>query len=139
MDYRNDGISESNILQNEFTSYLMICLQGRKRRYYKQKQKYACELPLNGYEEKLSIDSIENSMGHMPVLQQIEDEGLFQLLLHSTEKELKVLLMRILDERTFVDIAQELNLNQNTAKTIYSRLMKKIKNEKKGGSDSNEF
>lgn len=138
MDFKNDGISESNILQNEFTSYLMICLQGRKRRYYRQKKKYANELPLQAYEDEAGADSIENSICRMPVLQQIEDEQLFNLLLHSKEKELMILFMRSLGERTFVDIARELSLNQNTVKTAYNRLIKRIKAEIKG-SENDEF
>lgn len=132
---RNDGTSESNVLQNQFTAYLITAIKRRKIQYIESKTKLQQnEVPLE-IQDFLNQFKMEPDMtSELPFLDQLENAKLRQALEQSKERELYIFLSKVLDERSLVEIAKELDMEYNTVAAVYYRVIKKIKN-KLGGDD----
>lgn len=130
MNGHNDGISESNALQNQFTAYLITAIHRRKLQYIQdiaRKQKY--EHPFD-YCQNLEDSALEDEVTKkLPMAEQLENENLYKALSKTRERDLKILYMKVLEERSFVEIADEIGIGYNAAKAIYYRLIEKIKSE----------
>ena len=81
MASRNDGIGESNKLQNEFTTYLLTAIRNRKIRYLSSKEK------LCRYEQSLEIQDFlpefqttVDIFADFSILAQIENSRLQQAI-----------------------------------------------------------
>ncbi len=128
MNEYNDGISEANILQNQFTAYLMTAVHRRKLQYLQdnaRKQKY--ELPLDSFQELEGSDLNRDMANRLPVIQQFENVKLHKALSGARERELKILYMKVLEDKSFVEIAEEIGIGYNAVKASYYRLIEKIK------------
>lgn len=128
MNEYNDGLSEANILQNQFTAYLMTAVHRRKLQYLQdntRKQKY--ELPLDSFQELEGSDLNRDIANRLPVIQQFENVKLHKALSGARERDLKILYMKVLEDKSFVEIAEEVGLGYNAVKASYYRLIEKIK------------
>lgn len=128
MNEYNDGISEANILQNQFTAYLITAVHRRKLQYLQdnaRKQKY--ELPLDSFQELEGSDLNRDMANRLPVIQQFENVKLHKALSGARERELKILYMKVLEDKSFVEIAEEIGIGYNAVKASYYRLIEKIK------------
>ena len=132
MNEYNDGISEANILQNQFTAYLMTALHRCKLQYLKDKsKKQTYELPLESFPdlEKSDADLEHELTENLPIFQQLENLNLHRALSGARERDLKILYMKVLENKSFVEIAEEIGLGYNAVKASYYRLVEKIKAE----------
>lgn len=131
---KNDGTGEANILHNQFTAYLMTAIKRRKISYLKEKsQLYQMELALElcDFDAVMSMEADFSSV--LPILEQIENPLLLQALQQAKERELYIFLTRILDERSFVELSNELGISYKAATNSYYRFLERIKELLKGG------
>lgn len=131
----NNGAGESNILQNQFTAYLVTALRRRKVQYLRSK------LQIQQYETSLEIwDQIESLLTEpdlalgLPLIEQLENIRLQQALRQAKQRDLYIFLAKVLEDRSFVEIAGELGIAYNTVLSVYHRMIQKLKKEL-GGED----
>ena len=107
---KNNGKSESEIVQNLFTAYLTTAV----KRQHVQEQ---------GAEEDM--------FRGLPLPMQLEDSAFLYALKGINERERHVFLARVLDERSFESLAEEMGLGYKGVATIYYRAIGKIKKKMK--------
>ena len=126
----NEGIEESDILQNQFTACILIIIRRIKTKYMrikKQVQLYEQSLEILENDEDLLMNP--DMLLGLPIMEQIENEKLHTALTQAKAKERYILFAKAVDNRSFVDIAAELGIKPNTAAIIYYRLIKNLKHE----------
>ena len=122
--------NEPNILQYQFTAYLIVAIRNRKIQYLKslsKKWKNEQTTEFREYQE-LFISETDMLVG-LSVLDQLENMTLQQILFRSKKQEQYIFFARILSEKSFGDIANELGLNYKTVTSIYYRMLKRIRDE----------
>lgn len=137
----NNGIGESNILQNQFTAYLATAVLRRKIQYLQVKSKQQKhEIYLDNQEQRKEFRYIQDMMQHLSLLDQIESCELRRALECLKDREIHILMMKVLDERSFQEIADETGLGYKTISSIYYRLIKKLRDElDEQGGEGNEL
>lgn len=124
---RNKGQEEVEILQNQFTAYISIAVQRRRNDYVQQtirQQKAECLVEDIGAEQEYSEQEI---FDELPLLMQLENDALLYALKEINERERYVFLSRVLDEKNFETLADELGLGYKGVAAIYYRAIQKIK------------
>lgn len=135
MQKRNDGKTEHEILQNQFTAYLLTAVKRQKVNYLRRCGKLQrIEIPLELQEFDLFIQADIDLTEHLPFLEQIENPVLYTALLQARERDRYIFLTRVLDERSFLELSKELGLSYKATTHIYYRLIEKIK-EMMGGDE----
>ena len=126
----NDSQTSGEMLQNRFTAYLTAALQNCRYEYMEQlgnmhrgasMEEYVLDYAHYHLEDRLSDD--------MVVTLSFEDDNLFRALKALNERERRVFFGRVLDERSFEDLAQELGLSYKGAAAIYYRTIQKLRKE----------
>ena len=125
---KNNGKSETEILQNQFTAYLATAVQRRRNDYLQQ-------LDRRRQIESLTEDflfmpecSIEQDMFlGLPILMQLEDSVLLQALKELSERERYIFLARVLDGKSFETLAEETELGYKGVTAVYYRTAQKIR------------
>jgi len=128
MWHKNNGKSETEIMQNRFTAYLATAVQRRRNDYIQQ-------LDRRRQIESLTEDflfmpecSIEQDMLlGLPVLMQLEDSVLLQALKELSERERYIFLARVLDGKSFETLAEETELGYKGVTAVYYRTAQKIR------------
>ena len=127
---RNDGKSESNILQNQFTSYLLTAVRRCRIQYLRAKaQQYQYELSLELDDYRIPMGTEPDLLDRLPLFSQLEDHRLQGALEQAKERDLYILLARVLEERSFVELSEELGIGYKAVAAIYYRMVAKIKKE----------
>lgn len=128
MRQRNDGTGEANVLQNEFTAYLLTAIRRRKATYCKNRfERQRAEVYLDLYEfDAMSCVDLDLGAG-LPLLEQIDSPRLHQALLQAKERERYIFLARILNERSFIELAEELGISYKAASNSYYRFLERLK------------
>lgn len=131
MNYRNDGSNEINAVQNQFTAYLTKALRNVRAQYIRNKvRRLQMELAI---EELVYLEiPAEDQMEKMT-----DTEEVLAALHVIREKERYVVLARVIDEKGFETIAEELGMSYKGAAAIYYRAIHKLKHLL--GGDRNEF
>lgn len=117
---RNDGLTGDQILQNQFTAFLNTALCNTRKAYLRGKYRrckrecitdefFLC--PYDGEYTESAVDYAE----------------LYSALSAIREKERRVFLARVLDEKGFDEIARELGLSYKGAAAIYYRTIAKLR------------
>lgn len=117
---RNDGLTGDQILQNQFTAFLNTALCNTRKAYLRGKYRrckrecitdefFLC--PYDGEYTESAVDYAE----------------LYSALSAIREKERRVFLARVLDEKGFDEIARELGLSYKGAAAIYYRTISKLR------------
>ena len=117
---RNDGLTGDQILQNQFTAFLNTALCNTRKAYLREKYRrckrecitdefFLC--PYDGEYTESAVDYAE----------------LYSALSAIREKERRVFLARVLDEKGFDEIARELGLSYKGAAAIYYRTIAKLR------------
>lgn len=133
---KNNGTGEGNILQNQFTAYLLTAIKRRKITYIKECcDRQRVELYLDLYEFETKGGQKADMDSSLPLLEQIENPLLLQALLQAKERDRYILLARVLDERSFLDLAEELGVSYKVASNSYYRLLERIRRLMKGGCE----
>ena len=130
---QNDGVNKSDILQNQFTAYLKKAIRNSKIQYLKAKEKQRqleISLELQDYFTEFMI--LPDMLIELPIIEQIESYCLQRSLCRLKKKELHILFSKVLQNQSFVEIANELGLSYKSTTQIYYRMIRKIKNEIQG-------
>lgn len=127
-----NGQSEADILQNRFTAYLSMAIQRRRKNYMMRAAKlqqfeYLIEIP----EVNLEYDIMQEILEELPLLMQLENDALLNALKGLSERERQVFLARVLDEKSFEELAQEMGVGYKGVAAIYYRAVQKIRNRMK--------
>ena len=128
MRKQNDGKSADDILQNQFTAYLVTAVKRRKSLYIRKKaQRQQDELPLELYDFDMSLQGDTDLLTGFSLLEQIENPMLHLALLQARERERYIFLTRVLEERSFSDLAEELGISYKATTHSYYRFIERIR------------
>ena len=123
---RNNGVTENEILQNQFTAYVSRAIRNRKLRYIiNRDQKNSKELLFAQLEDFSTAE--EDKIGEL-----LEYEILRQALRQIKEKERVIVLARVVEEKSFREIAQEMNMTYKAVSNMYYRVMKRLREHMEG-------
>lgn len=128
MQKRNDGKTENNILQNQFTAYLLTAVKRHKINYLRRREKLQrLETPLELQDFDLFVQADTDLTQSLSLIEQIENPMLLAALMQARERELYIFLTRILDGRSFLDLSKKLGISYKAVTHIYYRFIEKIK------------
>lgn len=118
---------DQHITQNQFTAYLKKAVRFRRIRYLTNRSRITSnELPLTESEFALP-DKID-------IIQEIADyEAMQQAMKSIKEKERRILLARIVEEKDFDEIAKELGMTYKAVTSLYYRVLKKLRQHMEDG------
>ena len=132
----NDGNSESNILQNQFTAYLSTAIRRRKVQYMRSKmQMRQYEISLEIQELLMSFLDEPDMILALPLFEQLENMKLLKYLEQTKERDLYIFLAKVLEGRSLAEIAEELGVRYNTVAAVYYRMIERLKKELGGESE----
>lgn len=122
--HRNDGTDENHIAQNKFTAYLISAFLGHKQRYLEKKSKLYWNELLTLESETLPIDvdfdkELEQIYSCKDVLLLIENHKLQQYMAGLTERQTKILILRVIFELSFSQIGTLLKEDTTSVKNCY--------------------
>ncbi len=124
---KNTGSNEQDILQNQFTSYLSFAVSNARIDFIRAKiARLKREQVTDQYEILLTQEVME-------VEAIFENEALTQAIKDIREKERHVFLARVLDDKKFKEIAEELGMGEKGVAAIYYRTVKKLRDILEGG------
>lgn len=131
---RNSGRGEVEKLQNRFTAYLVTAVHRRKKDHiYMKSRQRQFEYYLEDCPVKLGIE--QDILDEIPLLMKLENANLLFALERLNEKERYVFLARVLDEKSFEDLGNELGLSYKGVAAVYYRAIHKIKDHMRRGEN----
>ena len=127
MQYRNDGSREEYQLQNQFTAYLQVALKRRKNACLSQRHRQQQhERPMEPDRRPISAKAWDDEyFRRMELL--MEYRAALEALDQLQKRERYILLARILEERSFTELAQELQIGYKGAAAFYYRALSRIR------------
>ncbi len=129
----NDGIGESNVLQNQFTAYLVIAVSRKKHRYQQsRKKRQISELSLDLQDHLPELQYVPDMLEAFPLLARLENIRLQQILERQKERDLYILFAKVFGECSFVEIAAELGMDYKAVTSAYYRMIARLKKELRG-------
>lgn len=124
---KNNGSDEHDILQNQFTSYLSFAVNNARIDFIRAKiARLKREQVTDQYELLFTQEVFEVELF-------LENEVLSQAIKDIREKERYVFLARVLDNKKFKEIAEELDMGDKGVAAIYYRTVKKLRDILEGG------
>lgn len=130
----NDGSNHINALQNQFTAYLSTALRRSKIRYLQKRDKQLQkEVSLEDFDFELSEPITPLHI----IIYAVDGEILRMALKKIKARERHILLARVIDEKSFAEIADELGMEYKTVTSAYYRVIVKLR--KQLGGDFDEF
>ena len=133
MQQRIDGLEESNRLQNHFTAYLIKAIQRQKKDYMNKKKRLLEHEVSDDFLEE--VDSSQNTLElleQLPVLMCLENMALLEAIESLNELERNILFARVLERRTYDELAQKLGLRYKGVSTAYYRVIQKLRRKLRG-------
>lgn len=133
MMYQNDGTGESNILQNQFTAYLKKAIHHSKIQYLSKislQKQYETSFEI---QDNKTVFQSEFEYASWPIIDQLDNDTFRQILEHQKKDDLYIFFAKVLENKSFVKIASELELSYRVVTMRYYRMIEKIKNELTGG------
>ncbi len=129
MIFKNDGVTEDEILQNTFTAYLQRAVSRRRKDYlWKLVHEQMARIRFC----RLQADRLQISERDLlPMLLQINNfnnDDFAIALQQLSYRELYIVLSVVIGERDYEDLSEELKLPYKTVATIYYRAKKKVRN-----------
>ena len=125
---KNNGKSETEIIQNQFTAYLATAVQHRRNDYLQQMDRRQQIESLTEDFMFMPECSIEQDMLlGLPVLMQLEDSALLHALRELSERERYIFLARAVDGKSFEMLAEETGMGYKGVAAVYYRTVQKIK------------
>lgn len=125
---KNNGKSETEILQNQFTAYLATAVQHRLGEYIQQiSRQQQTEFVTEVIEDSQKEDVEKDMLSELPLSMQLEDSALIHALKEVNDRERHIFFARVLDERSFESLAEEMGLGYKGVAAIYYRTIQKIK------------
>ena len=130
MNKRNDGKGPDNVAQNRFTAYLLVAMRNTRRMYLeKRKAILQHELPLDQIWDNNALIYEPDMLDFLSPLDQLEDPKLQALLNRASERDLHILVSRIVEDKSLREICQDLNTGFNTVSSAYHRLIRRLRRE----------
>ena len=115
---RNNG-KGINAVQNKFTALLKTALRNRRIDYILQQKRYYNEISLDEYIIAEKTDDF---------IQTIIDLDVVKIALKTlNEREKKIVLAHILEDKNFADIGLEFGLTYKGTATVFYRAMTKLR------------
>lgn len=132
MRQKNNGQNEAETLQNQFTAYLSMAIQRRRNKYILQamKQQQIESLTENPV-SNLEYDIVQEIFEELPLLMRLESDALLSALKELNEKERHIFLTRVLDEKSFEELADKMGLSYKGVAAIYYRALRKVRKRMK--------
>ena len=128
---KNDGLTGDHRLQNQFTAYVQRAVHNGCVDYlFKKIQPLKAEVPLEDMDDLVSEDTDF-------VLRLADYEDLRLALQKIQGRERYILLARVIDEKGFAQIADEVGLSYKGTAAVYYRTLDKLR--KLLGGDGNGF
>ena len=123
MNKRNTGITEQAIFQNEFTAFVTTSLDRSRTKYIRREAR----------RKNRTYEMDDERFALIPdgtdfVLDLCETDALAYALGQLDERERYVLLARVLEEKSFEEIADKLEIKYKGAAAIYYRTTAKLRN-----------
>lgn len=119
---RNDGFTDDHILQNQFTAFLNAALCNSRKTYLRGKYR-RCKWEF--ITDEFFAFCVSDEDDYIASLSDYAD--LYAALHFIKERERRVFLARVLDEKGFDEIAEELGLSYKGAAAIYYRTIAKLR------------
>ncbi len=119
MEKRNEGRSNVDIMQNQFTAYVQNALRNNRNKYRNDIRKKAMM--------QLSELYDATEMVNDDVLTFEETEVLFETLKKIQERERKIVYLRAVKEKSFGEIAAELGMKYSNVSMVYYRAIEKLR------------
>ena len=118
---------DQHITQNQFTAYLKKAVRFRRIRYLTNRSRITSN--------ELSLTESEFALpDKTDIIQEIADYEAMQQAMKSTkEKERRIVLARIVEEKNFYEIAKELGMTYKAVTSLYYRVLKKLRKYMEGG------
>ena len=133
---KNDEIIAKDEIQFRITNYLLTAIR-RKRKDYLSKICSCMEHEVVIDELLYQSDKTEyDELNTFMLMQRLDNTSLWHALSDLSERELYVLLERIVEEKTFSELSEELGLRYKGISAIYYRTIKKIRAAMKGDEKS---
>lgn len=128
---RNDGADQINALQNQFTAYITTSMHRGRLLYLRRKARlYQRETALEEFHIVL-LDETDS-------FEQLEvNQAIGNALKSIKEKERHIFLARIIEEKSFTEIASEMDMGYKGVAAVYYRTIEKLR--RLLGGDGNEF
>lgn len=124
----NSGPNAFCNLQKIFTAYVVHAVQHQRWQYLRRMDRY----PLmdewhDDLSAELSCITDKDIMAELPLLMRIENDALLYALKELTDRERDIFLSRVLDDKTFSQIAAKHGLHSRSAAMAYYRTIRKIR------------
>ena len=133
---KNDGTGEANILQNQFTAYLVTALHRQKVDYLRRRTRLIQhEFSVDFQEEWPEFQTSSEIEIQLPIQMELENMALGAALERLKERDRYIFFARVLDERSFQELAEELGMEYKGVAAAYYRVIQKIKKEMRGDKE----
>lgn len=130
MRFWNDGKGEANMVQNQFTKYLVISVQRKKSAVLQSRRKIRdSETFTDDWDALPGIAVEEDYAQQVSSPLDFENAALGRALTQLKERDRYIFFARVLDERSFDDLAMELGMGYKGVAAAYYRAIEKIKRE----------
>ena len=127
MTRKNDGKDAASIFQNQFTAYYMKAIRSHKQKYHlRRKLQRQHEIPFESEYTEFHATNMDFLEG-LHIWQQIEDKDLFMAIAEFRERNASILYMKVIEEKSFGEIAGLMGMPEASVKTAYYRLLGKLK------------
>ena len=123
---KNEGISENDKLQNRFSSYVSTSIHRERILYIKRKVR---RLEFEVVLDEIHLGIADSTNFSDPFC---ENDSLTYALQKLSAKERHIFLTHVLDEKSFVQIADEMGMKWKSVATVYYRTVTKLKEILKG-------
>jgi len=133
MRFWNDGKGEANMVQNQFTKYLVISVHRKKSAILQGRRKIRDSENFTDDWDALPEIAVEEDYAQQvssPL--DFEDAALSRALTQLKERDRYIFFARVLDEKGFYDLAAELGMGYKGVAAAYYRAIEKIKREMRG-------
>lgn len=128
MYQRNDCSTNEHNLQNQFTAYLQNALHNKRIDYIYKNHFMQAEILM---EDMDRFDMADTEY----ILKLAEFDALEKALQNIKERKRYILLARVIEEKSFSQIAEETGLSYKGTASIYYRTLGKLRKILGGGTD----
>lgn len=129
---KNSGKSETEILQNQFTAYLLQALQRRRNEYIRQRfRREQREEAAEVFPLDMEYGTMDDMLSGLPLFMQLENNALYYALKKLNEQEQYLFFSHVLEEKSFEVLAAEMHVSYKGVAERYYRIIRKIKKKLK--------
>lgn len=125
---RNNGKSEPDILQNQFTGYLVTAVRRQRMLYIRNRNtRMNKEISIEVWESQPMRHMDSDMLEGLPLMQKLEDQRLRVAIKGMKDRERYIFLERVLADKKIAELSLELGMEYKSVATIYYRAVEKIR------------